>query len=188
MHSSFCPKCGQPLQSRSSFCPNCGNRVMSAGGPTNQLIRENSNKTVVIVLLAVIIGLLVAGGLIWAMLTFKSDSSSTSEAVVDSLATPQIDTTSSANASPAISDSQISVEPPVSKYPPLLVVAGDNVCLRSQPNENSKLTGADNPHLFTGEVYPCAGFSVVITSLNLKMTTTTCPRNMGVHANNDFIA
>ena len=157
MHSSFCPKCGQPLQSRSSFCPNCGNRVMRAGGPTNQLIRENSNKTVVIVLLAVIIGLLVAGGLIWAMLTFKSDSSSTSEAVVDSLATPQIDTTSSANASPAISDSQISVEPPVSKYPPLVVVAGDNVCLRVQPNESTKLEGSAYPHLNTGDEVDCVG-------------------------------
>lgn len=41
--------------------------------------------------------------------------------------------------------------------PPRVIVAGDNVCLRSQPDEAHKMTGADKPHLFTGEIYDCVG-------------------------------
>jgi len=42
-----------------------------------------------------------------------------------------------------------------SSHPRNIIIAGDNVCLRAQANENSKLTGPNNPHLFTGEVYEC---------------------------------
>ena len=156
MPTSFCPKCGQPLQQGNSFCPNCGNRLAGVDGMTNGPMNGNSNKTIIIVLLSVIIGLLVAGGVVWALLSFETESSST-EAVVDSTATLQIDTTSSADASPAISDSQNSVEQPVSKYPPLVVVAGDNVCLRTQPNESTKLEGSAYPHLNTGDEVDCVG-------------------------------
>lgn len=38
-----------------------------------------------------------------------------------------------------------------------VIVAGDNVCLRSRPNEQSKLTGAHNPHFNTGEMLNCVG-------------------------------
>ncbi|MBP3228042.1 MAG: zinc-ribbon domain-containing protein [Bacteroidaceae bacterium] len=38
-----------------------------------------------------------------------------------------------------------------------VVIAGDNVCLRSRPDESAKLTGSAYPHLDTGEVYPCLG-------------------------------
>ena len=38
-----------------------------------------------------------------------------------------------------------------------VIIAGDNVCLRSLPNENTKMTGPHNPHLNTGETYPYHG-------------------------------
>ena len=38
-----------------------------------------------------------------------------------------------------------------------IVIAGDNVCLRSEPNEYSKLTGQYNPHFNTGQYLKCAG-------------------------------
>lgn len=40
-----------------------------------------------------------------------------------------------------------------------VIVAGDNVCLRSQPDEAYKMTGPNNPHLYTGEIYDCVGES-----------------------------
>jgi uncharacterized protein YgiM (DUF1202 family) len=44
-----------------------------------------------------------------------------------------------------------------SKSYSLVVVAGDDVCLRSAPNENSKITSRNYPRLFTGELYPYYG-------------------------------
>ncbi len=38
-----------------------------------------------------------------------------------------------------------------------IVIAGDGVCLRAQPNENTKLTGSSYKHFNTGEYVECAG-------------------------------
>ena len=38
-----------------------------------------------------------------------------------------------------------------------IIIAGDNVCFRTQPNENSKVTGSDYVHLNTGDVLDCVG-------------------------------
>ena len=38
-----------------------------------------------------------------------------------------------------------------------IIIAGDNVCLRSYPSESYKMTGSGNPHLSTGERYKCYG-------------------------------
>ena len=38
-----------------------------------------------------------------------------------------------------------------------VVVAGDNVCLRYNPSESSKMTGEYAPHFFTGDVLPYYG-------------------------------
>lgn len=38
-----------------------------------------------------------------------------------------------------------------------VVIAGDNVCLRRYPSEDSKMAGPSAPHLFTGETYTCRG-------------------------------
>ncbi|MBR3399021.1 MAG: hypothetical protein IKH08_04515, partial [Prevotella sp.] len=34
---------------------------------------------------------------------------------------------------------------------------GDNVCFRTQPNENSKLVGPSYDHVNTGDVLQCVG-------------------------------
>ncbi len=38
-----------------------------------------------------------------------------------------------------------------------VIIAGDNVCLRFYPTEESKWTGGDAPHLFTGNRLRCLG-------------------------------
>lgn len=45
----------------------------------------------------------------------------------------------------------------VADVPKFVYAKGDNVCLRSQPNEESKMTGPQAPHLYEGEVYRCTG-------------------------------
>lgn len=46
---------------------------------------------------------------------------------------------------------------PIEDVPEYVSVAGDNVCLRSIPNESGKMTGPDAPHLYKGEKYRCVG-------------------------------
>ena len=38
-----------------------------------------------------------------------------------------------------------------------IIIAGDNVCFRTQPNENSKLVGPSYDHVNTGDVLQCVG-------------------------------
>lgn len=38
-----------------------------------------------------------------------------------------------------------------------VIIAGDNVCLRSIPDESGKMMGSSNPHLNTGEMYDYLG-------------------------------
>lgn len=38
-----------------------------------------------------------------------------------------------------------------------IVISGDNVCFRTQPNENSKVMGGQYKHLYTGDYLPCTG-------------------------------
>lgn len=38
-----------------------------------------------------------------------------------------------------------------------IIIAGDNVCFRTQPNENSKVMGSQYKHLNTGDVLRCMG-------------------------------
>ena len=38
-----------------------------------------------------------------------------------------------------------------------VVIAGDDVCLRAQPDESTKMTSYGSPRLYTGEVYPYYG-------------------------------
>lgn len=45
--------------------------------------------------------------------------------------------------------------PAAAGHPSRIVVAGDDVCLRSMPDEAHKMTGSNNPHLYTGEIYEC---------------------------------
>lgn len=45
----------------------------------------------------------------------------------------------------------------ITDVPKYVYATGDNVCLRSQPNEDGKMTGSDVPHIYKGEVYRCTG-------------------------------
>lgn len=60
-----------------------------------------------------------------------------------------------------------------------VIIAGDNVCLRSQPNESSKMTGPNSPHLFTGEVYECLGTTGNYYKINYKGKSYYLPMQYG---------
>lgn len=63
--------------------------------------------------------------------------------------------------------------------PPYIVIAGDNVCLRSQATESTKMTGSDKPHLFTGEVYPCLGMKGNYYLINYNNGRYYIPKQYG---------
>ena len=48
-------------------------------------------------------------------------------------------------------------EPTTSKSYEYVVIAGDDVCLRSAPDESTKLTSRGYPRLYTGDQYPYYG-------------------------------
>lgn len=60
-----------------------------------------------------------------------------------------------------------------------VVIAGDDVCLRAQPDEDAKLTSYRYPRLYTGEVYPYYGTEGNYYMIGVNGRTYYIPKKYG---------
>ena len=168
-----CPKCQkeirvsfraanttQPYQSNN--LPN--NTFKHPQAPSQMVIATKNNNTWVIILLALVLAIFI-GFVIWFFFLGKESLSSqnTSNTVKETVQTSAsviqeaVATETSTSVSTQNNYTQTtteSLQPTSFQY---IIIAGDDVCLRSQPNESSKMTGSWNKHFDTGFFLYCVG-------------------------------
>lgn len=159
MSNHFCPKCGNVIPEGATYCSYCGTTFYPSQRPQPQMPQpqmksKDSGKTIIIVLLSVLIGLLVAGGLFFLLRSLNDHEEATPSV------SPAKDTVVVVQQVPAETGSRVTnLQAPAPTNPTEVVVTGTNVRLRKSPyidqrNPNSNTLiyqNGTNVHPYKGE-------------------------------------
>ena len=95
--AKYCPKCGTENNENSTFCRGCGDRLsgIHSMNSANENIINTNNKTLIVVIIALLIGIAIFGT--YVFVTMSNDSSDTSISSVDNTSSSSVSDASNVN-------------------------------------------------------------------------------------------